>query len=86
MITSNNKSFSYYPACSSMAANRAYDISTRSVAEKMGIELEEVDDWNCCGATAYVAINEKRSFVLSARLARARRCKSNTAKRTKRRA
>jgi heterodisulfide reductase subunit B len=29
--------------------------------------LEELDDWNCCGATAYVAIHEKRSFVLSAR-------------------
>jgi heterodisulfide reductase subunit B len=37
------------------------------VAGTLGIELEELDDWNCCGATAYVAIHEKRSFVLSAR-------------------
>jgi len=29
--------------------------------------MVELDDWNCCGATAYMAINEKRSFVLSAR-------------------
>ncbi len=67
MITNKTKSYSYYPGCSTMAANRAYDISTRSVADAMGIELEELDDWNCCGATAYVAIHEKSSFVLSAR-------------------
>ena len=67
MITTNNKSYSYYPGCSTRSANRAYDISTRSVARALGIELEELDDWNCCGATAYVAIHEKRSFVLSAR-------------------
>ncbi len=67
MISTNNKRFSYCPGCSTGSANRAYDISTRSIAETLGIELEELDDWNCCGATAYVAIHEKRSFVLSAR-------------------
>jgi len=68
MITTNNKmSFAYYPGCSTRSANKAYDLSTRNVAETLGIELEELDDWNCCGATAYIAINEKRSFVLSAR-------------------
>ena len=67
MITTNKKSYSYYPGCSSKSANRAYEISTLSVAGALGIELEELDDWNCCGATAYVAIHEKRSFVLSAR-------------------
>ena len=67
MITTNKMVFSYYPGCSLQATNRAYDLSTRAVAPAMGIELIELDDWNCCGATAYMAINEKRSFVLSAR-------------------
>ena len=68
MITTNDRmSFAYYPGCSTRSANRAYDLSTRNVARTLGIELEELDDWNCCGATAYMAINEKRSFVLSAR-------------------
>lgn len=67
MITTNKTSFSYYPGCSTRSANRAYDISTRSVADELGIDLVELDDWNCCGATAYVAVHEKRSFVLSAR-------------------
>jgi heterodisulfide reductase subunit B len=59
--------YSYFPGCSLMATNRAYDVSTRSVAHVLGVELVELDDWNCCGATAYLPIREKRSFVLSAR-------------------
>jgi len=61
------RAYSYYPGCSLMATNRAYDVSTRSVARALGIEMTELDDWNCCGATAYMPIREKRSFVLSAR-------------------
>jgi len=67
MNTTDKATFSYFPGCSAMAANRAYDVSTRSVAGVLGIDLVELDDWNCCGATAYVALNEKRSLVLSAR-------------------
>lgn len=67
METNGNGAFSYYPGCSLMATNRAYDRSTRNVAEALGLKLVELDDWNCCGATAYMAINEKRSFVMSAR-------------------
>ena len=67
MIDRAPRSYSYYPGCSLMVTNRAYDISARSVAKALGIELRELDDWNCCGATAYMAIREKSSFVLSAR-------------------
>lgn len=59
--------YSYFPGCSQTKTNRAYDISTRSVAGVLGVVLLELDDWNCCGATAYLPIREKRSFVLSAR-------------------
>ena len=67
MITEAPVTYSYFPGCSQTVTNRAYDISTRSVARALGIALREIDDWNCCGATAYIAISEKRSFVLSAR-------------------
>jgi heterodisulfide reductase subunit B len=67
MTTTGNRVYAYYPGCSQMATNKAYDISTRSVARALGLEMVELDDWNCCGATAYVAIQEKRAFVLSAR-------------------
>jgi len=57
----------YYPGCSLHATARAYDESVRAIAGPVGLELEEVDDWNCCGATAYMNVNEIMSFSLSAR-------------------
>ncbi len=67
MIAKSPPVYTYFPGCSLVATNRAYDISTRHVARALGVELVEVDDWNCCGATAYMPIHEKRAFVLSAR-------------------
>ena len=69
MITkaSQAPSYAYFPGCSLMATNRAYDVSTRRVARELGVEMVELEDWNCCGATAYLPIREKRAFVLSAR-------------------
>ncbi len=57
----------YYPGCSLHATARAYDESIRSIAGLMNLTLEEIDDWNCCGATAYMNVNEILSFALSAR-------------------
>ena len=57
----------YYPGCSLHATARAYDESIRSIAGLMNLTLQEIDDWNCCGATAYMNVNEVLSFSLSAR-------------------
>jgi heterodisulfide reductase subunit B2 len=57
----------YYPGCSLHATARAYDESIRAIAGPVGLELEEIDDWNCCGATAYMNVNEIMSFALTAR-------------------
>lgn len=67
MIAKDKNIYAYFPGCSLEATNRAYDVSTRSVATSLGITLEELEDWNCCGATAYMAVNEKLSFALCAR-------------------
>jgi len=67
MNDGDSRVYSYFPGCSLTVTNRAYDCSTRSVAAALGVRLVELDDWNCCGATAYLPIREKRSFVLSAR-------------------
>lgn len=55
----------YYPGCVSKATGREYDISTRSVARALGIELIELDDWSCCGATHVP--NETLAIGLAAR-------------------
>ena len=48
---SGGNKFTYYPGCSSQGSARHLDESLRAVAPKIGIELEELDDWNCCGAS-----------------------------------
>ena len=40
----------YYPGCPSEATAIDQDMSTKAVFEKLGVELVEVEDWNCCGA------------------------------------
>ncbi len=50
--------YAYYPGCSLESGSAAYDVSVRAVADALGFELEELDDWNCCGATEYFTQNE----------------------------
>lgn len=59
--------YAYYPGCSLEATGRPYQESVVAVAKALGIELVELEDWNCCGATAYMSVNEVLSFSLSAR-------------------
>jgi heterodisulfide reductase subunit B len=47
--------------------NKAYDKSVRVVSDTLGIDLAELKDWNCCGASAYMSIHEVRAHLLSAR-------------------
>lgn len=41
----------YYPGCVSLSTGREMDASTRAVCAALGVELVELPDWNCCGAT-----------------------------------
>lgn len=59
--------YSYYPGCSLHATGIGYDKSMRAVFAKLGENLVELDDWNCCGATAYMSIKETVAFAISAR-------------------
>jgi heterodisulfide reductase subunit B len=59
--------YAYYPGCSLEATGRPYEESVQTVARALEIELVELKDWNCCGATAYMSVNEVLSFCLSAR-------------------
>lgn len=43
--------YAYYPGCSLHSTAREYDLSTKEVAKALGIELLEIPDWTCCGAT-----------------------------------
>jgi heterodisulfide reductase subunit B len=38
-----------------------------AVAGALGVELKEIEDWNCCGATAYFPVDELLAYTLTAR-------------------
>jgi len=37
------------------------------VAERLGLQLEEIGDWNCCGATEYVTLHKTAAYALVGR-------------------
>lgn len=57
----------YYPGCSLHASSELYDIQCKLVFDKLGVELKEIEDWNCCGATGASKTNEFLSIALPAR-------------------
>ena len=59
--------YGYYPGCSLERNAAAYDISARAVAVALGFGLDEIEDWNCCGATEYIAINKLAAYALVGR-------------------
>jgi heterodisulfide reductase subunit B len=57
----------YYPGCSLHASSALYDIQNKMVFRQLGVELKEIDDWNCCGATSASKTNDFLSIALPAR-------------------
>jgi len=46
---------------------KEFDLSTRAVCAELGLELVEIEDWNCCGATAAHAISDDLAIGLAGR-------------------
>jgi heterodisulfide reductase subunit B len=59
--------YTYYPGCSLESTSKAYDESLRKVFELLKLGLHEIPDWNCCGATMYMSVDEHLASSLSAR-------------------
>ncbi|MBR2584623.1 MAG: CoB--CoM heterodisulfide reductase iron-sulfur subunit B family protein [Thermoguttaceae bacterium] len=57
----------YYPGCALHGSSNDYEYSVRNCFKALGIELEELSDWLCCGATAAHSINQKLAVALPAR-------------------
>jgi heterodisulfide reductase subunit B len=55
----------YFPGCPSEATALDQDISTKAVFKALGVELVEIEDWNCCGAAE--AEDPKLVYALNAR-------------------
>ena len=57
----------FYPGCSMESSARAYYLSLMAISGPLGLELEEIQDWNCCGATEYLGINLIPAYALITR-------------------
>ncbi len=57
----------YYPGCSLHASSQLYDIQCKLVFKNLGMELKEIEDWNCCGATAASKTDDFLAIALPAR-------------------
>lgn len=57
----------YYPGCALHGSSNDYEQSLRACLSKLGVELSEMRDWICCGATAAHSLNHKLSVALPAR-------------------
>jgi len=58
----------YYPGCSMKGTSVEYKESVRAVCKAFDIQLVEIPDWNCCGATAAHNLNKELSLSLPARI------------------
>ena len=59
--------YGYYPGCSLEKNAIAYHESAMAATKPFGVEFVEIDDWNCCGATEYIALNLTAAYSLVAR-------------------
>jgi heterodisulfide reductase subunit B len=59
----------YYPGCALKAHSSSleYGVSTEAILDALGIDYEEVPDWNCCGASAGHMTNTALTRALNVR-------------------
>ena len=56
--------YAYYPGCSLHSTGKDYDISAQAVCRALGIELLEIPDWICCGASSGHSTSKLLSVAL----------------------
>jgi len=59
--------YAYYPGCSLQTSAKEYDLSLKAVCNRLDIELVELKDWNCCGATPAFTVDPLLAVSLAAR-------------------
>jgi heterodisulfide reductase subunit B len=54
----------YYPGCSLESTAKEFDLSFRTICKGYGIDLVDIPDWNCCGASPAHQLSEELAFAL----------------------
>ncbi len=58
----------YYPGCTLSTKAQGYDRSGRAVARALGLELQELADWQCCGATFPLTLDDSMALIAPTRV------------------
>ena len=59
--------YAYFPGCSANTTGKSFTQATNYVAERIGFELVEIPDWNCCGTSAAALTSPELEVALPAR-------------------
>ena len=59
--------YTYYPGCTAKTTSVEFGLSAETVCEALGVELLELEDWNCCGASSAHSLNHELSLSLPGR-------------------
>ena len=59
--------YSFFPGCTMSSTGIEYSKSLKYVNKTIGVELLEINDWNCCGATAGPSTSKELGVALPAR-------------------
>ncbi|OGO44706.1 MAG: hypothetical protein A2Z05_08300 [Chloroflexi bacterium RBG_16_60_22] len=59
--------YAYYPGCSQETTSAEYNRSAVEVCRALEIELVEIPDWNCCGASSCHAVDDRLAHALVGR-------------------
>ncbi len=59
--------YSYYPGCSLSGTSAEFGKSTEEVASLLGVELVEIPDWTCCGASSAHVVDDGLAVDLPGR-------------------
>ena len=59
--------YGFFPGCA-YSSEAGYQESVNALNGVLGIELTEIQDWNCCGATTMFSLNHLDALALTGRL------------------
>lgn len=57
----------YYPGCALEGSGGPYDRSTRVLVKALGLKMDDLSDWNCCGAMEVKNVHPMLQTYMSAR-------------------
>lgn len=57
----------YFPGCSAHGTSEEFDHTLKLVMKTLDVQMEEIPDWNCCGATSAHVMTENLAIALPMR-------------------